>query len=397
MNFRHEPSAHRRSRRRLRHPCPSREGVKTLSTKYTVIVGGGLVGLATAASLKLIGHEVIVLEQAPRIRAVGAGIGLWANAMREFDHLGIGPALRDMGTEQNTWFFNPAGNSVRAPGYADSDHQFLLVPRPELNNLLADTIGRDRIRLDAHVTGYTETESDVVVHLANGESLRTDLLIGSDGVHSNVRKQLVPGSDAITHSGHYAWRAIVPTGNQDSEATVLTVGRRRTRGGYAKIARDRTVWMVNQFDAGPLTGNKRERALERAQNLAEAGWNDDLLSMIAETPEESILENQVRLVPELPHWTSARVALIGDAAHGLSPHIASGGTLGIEDVGVLCSSLTADADLGKALTAYEHARSARFDTVREHSAAIEHAGDAAEFAQRYAAFSRWMLTTAPAT
>ncbi|WP_257153806.1 FAD-dependent monooxygenase [Streptomyces lunaelactis] len=119
------------------------------------------------------------------------------------------------------------------------------MPRPELNNLLADTIGRDRIRLDAHVTGYTETGSDVAVHLANGETLRTDLLIGSDGVHSHVRKQLVPGSDAVTHSGHYAWRAIVPTGNQKPEATVLTVGHRRTRGGYARIARDRTVWMVN--------------------------------------------------------------------------------------------------------------------------------------------------------
>lgn len=368
-----------------------------MSTKFTVIVGGGLVGLTAAASLKLIGHEVIVLEQAPRIRAVGAGIGLWANALREFDHLGIGPAIRDMGIEQNTWFFSPAGDPVRAPGYTDSDHRFLLVPRPELNNLLADTIGRDRIRLDAHVTGYTETGSDVVVHLANGETLRTDLLIGSDGVHSNVRKQLVPGSDVVTHFGHYAWRAIVPTGKQASEATVLTVGHRRTRGGYASIARDRTMWMVNQFDAGPLTGSKRERALERARNLAEAGWNDELLSLIAETPEESILENQVTLVPELPRWTSTRVALIGDAAHGLSPHIASGGTLGIEDVGVLRSNLTAEAELEKALTTYERARSARFDTVREHSAAVEHAGDAVEFAQRYAAFSRWMLTTAPAT
>ncbi|QCD60235.1 FAD-dependent monooxygenase [Streptomyces hawaiiensis] len=368
-----------------------------MSTKCTVIVGGGLVGLTAAASLKHIGHEVIVLEQAPRIRAVGAGIGLWDNALREFDHLGIGPAIRDMGIEQNTWFFNPAGDPVRAPGYTDSDHRFLLVPRPELNSLLADTIGRDRIRLDAHVTGYTETGSDVAVHLANGETLRTDLLIGADGVHSRVRKQLVPGSDAVTHSGHYAWRAIVPIGNQNSESTVLTVGHHRTRGGYARIARDQTMWMVNQFDAGPLTGTKRERALERARNLAEAGWNNGLLSLIAQTPEESILENQVTLVPALSRWASARVALVGDAAHGLSPHIASGGTLGIEDAGVLRSNLTAEADLEKALTGYEHARSARFDTVREHSAAVEHASDAVEFAQRYAAFSRWMLTTAPAT
>ncbi|MEW2046144.1 FAD-dependent monooxygenase [Streptomyces sp. NPDC005476] len=98
-----------------------------------------------------------------------------------------------------------------------------------------------------------------------------------------------------------------------------------------------------------------------------------------------------------PLLTSARVALIGDAAHGLSPHIASGGTLGIEDAGVLRGSLTAEADPEKALTSYEHARSARFDAVREHSAAVERADDAAHFARRHAAFSHWMLTTAPAT
>ncbi|WP_086802899.1 FAD-dependent monooxygenase [Streptomyces caniscabiei] len=368
-----------------------------MSKQSTVIVGGGLVGLTAAASLRLIGHEVTVLERAPRIRAAGAGIGLWANALREFDHLGVGRAIRDMGIEQNTWFFTPAGDPVRAPGHTDSDHRFLLVPRPELNNLLADTIGRDRIRLDAHVTGYTETEADVVVHLADGGTLRTELLIGADGVHSQVRDRLMPGSDAVRHSGHYAWRAIVPTGHRSTESTVLTVGHHRTRGGYARVARDRTVWMINQFDAGPLGGSKRERALERARHLAEAGWNDDLLSMIAATPEEAILENEVTLVPELPRWTGARVALIGDAAHGLSPHIASGGTLGIEDVGVLRACLTAEADLEKALTTYEQTRRARFATVREHSAAVEKAGDAAEFAERYAAFSHWMLTTAPTT
>ncbi|MGW1672435.1 FAD-dependent monooxygenase [Streptomyces sp. NPDC002324] len=368
-----------------------------MSSKSTVIVGGGLVGLTAAAALKLIGREVIVLEQAPEIRAVGAGIGLWANALREFNHLGIGSAIRDMSVEQDTWFFTPAGDPVRAPGHIDGDHQFRLVPRPELNALLADTVGRDRIRLAAHVTGYTETESDVTVHLADGQTFRADLLIGADGVHSRVRRQLMPGSDAVTHSGHYAWRAIVPTGSQSSESTVLTIGSRRTRGGYARIGRDRTMWMVNQFDADPLTGSKRERALERARNLAQAGWNTDLLSLIAETPEESILENQVTLVPELPFWTSTRVALIGDAAHGLSPHIASGGTLGIEDVGVLRSCLSAETDLEKALTTYEQARSARFETVRRHSAAVEQARDAVEFAQHYAAFIRWMLTTAPAT
>ncbi|MFD4633767.1 FAD-dependent oxidoreductase [Streptomyces sp. NPDC058284] len=109
-----------------------------------------------------------------------------------------------------------------------------------------------------------------------------------------------------------------------------------------------------QFDAGELVGSKRDRALLRARNVAESGWHDELLEMIAATPEESILENQIMLVPELRRWTTDRVALIGDAAHGLSPHIAVGGTLGMED-----------------------------------------ADGAAESAERYAAFTHWVINTAP--
>jgi salicylate hydroxylase len=151
--------------------------------------------------------------------------------------------------------------------------------------------------------------------------------------------------------------------------------------------------MVNQLGSAPLTGPKRDRALERARNLAEAGWHDELLRMIAATPEEAILENQIMVVPPLPHWTSGHVALIGDAAHALSPHLAAGGTLGIEDAAVLRSELESAPTPAEALARYERARIPRFDRVREFAADIEHATSPAEFAERYAAFSHWMLTT----
>lgn len=362
-----------------------------------VIVGAGLVGLTTAASLRLDGHEVTVLERAPQVRAAGAGIGLWSNALRELDHIGIGEAVRRMGEEIDTWFFDPAGRPLRAAGRAAADHRFLLVPRPELNSLLADTVGRDRLRLGAAVTGFTEHDTHVAVHLADGGDLRADLLVGADGVYSRVRAALLPGSDAVEHVGHYAWRAVVASAGERPEGTVLTIGPDGTRGGYARVAEGRTMWMINQFDAGEPEGGKRDRALRRARLLAEAGWHDDLLEMIARTPEEAILENRITLVPELPSWTGRRVVLVGDAAHGLSPHIAAGGTLGIEDAGVLRTELAAGPDTAAALARYEEARTARFATVREHSAAVEHAEGAAEFAERYAAFSHWMLTTAPAT
>ncbi|WP_244199577.1 FAD-dependent monooxygenase [Amycolatopsis thailandensis] len=180
----------------------------------TVIVGAGLVGLTTAASLRLIGHDVTVLEHAPEVRAVGAGIGLWPNALREFDKLGIGDAVRRMGDTVDAWFFDAAGKPERADGYDPSRYRFLMVPRPGLNTLLAETVGLERIRLGTHVTGFTEHDTHVEVHVSDGPSSRADLLIGADGVYSDVRAALVPGSSAVEHEGNRVWRAMVPSGDE---------------------------------------------------------------------------------------------------------------------------------------------------------------------------------------
>ncbi|GIJ44875.1 FAD-dependent oxidoreductase [Virgisporangium aliadipatigenens] len=356
-----------------------------------VVAGGGLTGLTAAAVLRQAGWEVTVAERAPAIRAAGAGIGLWPNAFRVFAGIGAAERIARTGRTVDTWFYDPAGRRVRAEGFTDAHHRFTLVPRAPLNDLLADAVGRSNIRLAARVVRFEERAEDVAVHLSTGEVLTGDLLVGADGVYSDVRAQLVPGSEAVPHAGHHSWRALVPAGGERRDGTVLTVGRDRTRGGYSRISGDTTMWMVNQFGCGELSGSKREQALERAHRMNDDGWHDDLIRMIEATPEESILANQVMMVPPLPTWTGARTVLIGDAAHALSPHISAGGTLGIEDVGVLAGTLSAQPDLSLALREYEKARMLRFDRVREFSAAVESAADAAAFAERYARFTRWML------
>ncbi|MFE4995660.1 hypothetical protein ACFRH4_30820 [Streptomyces mirabilis] len=85
--------------------------------------------------------------------------------------------------------------------------------------------------------------------------------------------------------------------------------------------------------------------------------------------------------------------LTGPASRSMAPPTASRS----EDAGVLRDCLAHESDMAKALARYEAARTTRFDGVRDHAAAVERASDAAEFAHRYAAFSHWMLTTAPAT
>jgi 2-polyprenyl-6-methoxyphenol hydroxylase-like FAD-dependent oxidoreductase len=96
-------------------------------------------------------------------------------------------------------------------------------------------------------------------------------------------------------------------------------------------------------------------------------------------------------VPSLPRWTSKRVALIGDAAHALSPHISAGGTLGVEDVHVLTRALRSNGNMEGALSGYEENRIPHYARVRELAYAAELAQEAEKYALVYARFSHWML------
>ncbi|MFC5063366.1 FAD-dependent monooxygenase [Actinomycetospora atypica] len=363
---------------------------------HIVVAGAGLVGLTAAAVLSRAGNEVDVVEQAGEIRAVGAGIGLWDNALRVVGELGLRTPVEAMSSLVDTWFRDPDGTPRRSEGTAAADYRFLLVPRPELNAMLADVVGRDRIRTGTRVVGYDEGPGGVTVRLGDGGVIAADLLVGADGVHSLVRHRLRPDAAAREHGRHTAWRAVVPTrGDERPGGTSLTVGPHGTRGGYTRLDSARTMWMVNQFDAGELTGDRREDALDRAGNLVSEGWHQELLAMIRATPQEAVLENRILLVPPMDSWSGEHVTLIGDAAHGLSPHLSAGGTLGIEDVPVLRDALAGHAAVPEALRAYEQARIPRFRTVREHADAIQRAADATAFADAYARFSHWMVTTAP--
>jgi 2-polyprenyl-6-methoxyphenol hydroxylase-like FAD-dependent oxidoreductase len=356
-----------------------------------IIAGGGIVGLTSGIAFKALGWDVLVCEQAPEIRAAGAAIGLWRNALDVFASHGIGDAIQAIGTTVETWFYDASGKPFRAPGFDPVDHTFLLVPRPELNRRLATAVGPQNIRVETKVAGFAEHAEHVDVTFDDGRVERADLLLGADGAFSAVRAQLVPGFPAQPHTGHHVWRGMLAAGDEPAAGSVLTVGHQRTRGGFTRTYGDQVVWMVNQFDSVAPTGTKQEEALRRAALMNDAGWNDALIELIRRTPEAQILHNPIMFVPALPRWTSSRVALIGDAAHALSPHISAGGTLGVEDIQVLIDALERERDMTTALRAYESNRIPHYARVRKLSYAVEIASDAAAYALEYACFSHWMM------
>jgi 2-polyprenyl-6-methoxyphenol hydroxylase-like FAD-dependent oxidoreductase len=358
----------------------------------TIVAGGGIVGLVSAIALRQQGIEAVVCEQAPEIRAVGAGLGLWANALAVFDEFGLGEHVRAIGRPAEMRFRGPTGRLIETPGFGEEDHRYLLVHRAKLNDLLADTAGHQNIRLNARVVGFNETDSGVVARFEDGSTVEGDVLIGADGAYSQVRSCLIPHSDAIEHEGHYAWRAVIapPDGLTIGES-VIVVGEQRTRGGYVPTADGTVYWLVNQFDTGALEGSRKDQAMRRAALMDTTGWNPALLALIEATPEEDVLRNQIMLVPPLPRWVSNRVALVGDAAHALSPHITAGATLGVEDALLLARLLATSDGVAAALAAYQDDRIPHYDKVLELSKNVEHSATPEDFAIAYVTFTHWML------
>ncbi|MCX2946805.1 FAD-dependent oxidoreductase [Lentzea sp. NEAU-D7] len=360
-----------------------------------VVIGAGIVGLTTGLALRRAGTDVVICEQAPEIRAAGAGLGLWANALAVFDELGVGEQVRAIGKPSEMYFHDQAGRLLDTPEFGVEDHRYLLVHRAKLNELLADAVGRENIRLDTGFREYEEHASHVEVRLSDGTAEEADVLVGADGTYSAVRAQLVPGTPAQEHAGHHAWRAVIPAAGVTVLRNRLILGTNGCRGGYVRTHDGNVYWLVNQFQSPPLTGTRKQQALERARHLEDAGEDGVLTDLIEATPEELVLHNQIMLVPPLPHWVSARVALAGDAAHAMSPHITAGATLGIEDAGLLGHLLGSTGDVAAALATYEAVEIPRYAHVAELSAAVEHAPTPQEFARHYAAFSHWMITQQP--
>ncbi|WP_037065382.1 FAD-dependent oxidoreductase [Pseudonocardia acaciae] len=358
-----------------------------------LVAGGGIVGLTTALALRRVGLDVTVVEQAPEIRSTGTSLGLWRNALAVFSDLGIADRIRAVGRPASMYFHDAAGRLLETPEHGPADHDYFLANRPLLNDVLADAVGRAHIRLSTRVAAYTETADSVTVHFSDGSADTFDLLVGADGLHSAVRTHLIPSAMPRPHPGHHTWRGLLPPGAADVTGAAMTVGHHRCRGGYARTHDGGAYWLVSQLGSPTPTAGAKSEALTRAEHLNDNGWNDQLLTVIAATPDDQVLHNPITIVPPLPRWTSHRVALAGDAAHAMSPHITAGASLGIQDAAALSHHLAAHPDMPQALAAYESDRIPHYARVRTLSDAVEHYRTPAEFAHRYAAFTHWMINS----
>ncbi|MGB6953822.1 MAG: FAD-dependent monooxygenase, partial [Bradyrhizobium sp.] len=190
------------------------------STQPVLIAGGGIGGLAVALGLAQKGIRSILLEKAAALGEIGAGIQLGPNAFHAFDYLGVGEAARNMAVYVDHLRLMDA-MTAKEICHVDLGEAFrgrfgnpyAVVHRGDLHGVFLKAC-RDSdlidLRVSSEVVGYDQDGSSVAARLASGDRVTGSLLIGADGLWSNVRKQ-VAGDGKPRVSGHTTYRSVIPT------------------------------------------------------------------------------------------------------------------------------------------------------------------------------------------
>ncbi|MEE1811269.1 FAD-dependent monooxygenase [Streptomyces sp. BE133] len=329
-----------------------------------VVVGGGIGGLAAAIGLRLIGWEVTVIERAPVLADVGAGISLHANGIRALDVLGVGEAVRAAARPQYT-----GGTRVPDGGWlARMDGAVLErelgtpivgIPRSVLHRLLRAALPPECLVVGAEVTSV-DCSDPARVRVPLGDCvLDADLVVAADGVNSRLRALLFPDHPGPAYSGSTVLRAVTERPVELATDFELTWGK-GTEFGHIAFADGRAEWhAVLNSSAGvrhadPLAAMRRRFGR----------WHDPVPALLEATRPDAVLHHDIHeLVTPLPAFTTGRIALLGDAAHAMTPNLGQGACQALEDAAVLAGAVATEPTVESALAHYDTERRPRSQSV----------------------------------
>jgi 2-polyprenyl-6-methoxyphenol hydroxylase-like FAD-dependent oxidoreductase len=322
-----------------------------------VIIGGGIGGLTTAVALACKGLAAEVYEQAPELKEVGAGVGLWANALWALEPIGLAGEVVRLGERvarqgvkrpDGTWLMCYPEEALEKRWGAG----FAAVHRADLQRLLASQLDPAAIHLGARCTGFQDTPGAVTVRFADGCEVNADVLIGADGVHSAVRAKLL-GPAPLRYRGYTGVRSLTPAGSVPLPGDGIETWGQGARFGFAPAPGERIIWYAT-WNA-PAAEEPADGMRARLRTLF-GGWHDPIPAVIEATPEDAIVRNDIYDRWPARTWTRGRVALIGDAIHPMTPDLAQGACQAIIDATTLASCLAEAGDPPAALAGYQRRR-----------------------------------------
>ncbi|VWX58823.1 5-methylphenazine-1-carboxylate 1-monooxygenase [Burkholderiales bacterium 8X] len=348
------------------------------SSNDVIVLGAGIGGLTLALSLHQAGIPCRVYEAVPELKPLGVGINLLPHAARELCELGLQPALDKVGVRtKEAVFFTSHGQLVfREASGTDAGYDWpqYSIHRGDLHAVLLEAVrkrlGADRVVCGHRNVGVDQDEQGVLAHFAapDGstlESVRGAVAIGSDGIHSVLRKQLYPNEGAPRYSGVNMWRGTAVHKPFLSGASMVRAGWLDLGKMVIYPIRDNVDGQGNQLINWVAEIHAPQPALQdwsrpgRLEDFLPAfkDWHFDWLDVPALIrSSDTILEYPMVDQDPLPRWTHGRVTLLGDAAHPMVPRGSNGAGQAIIDARYLAGAMKELGVGTAALDAYDAVR-----------------------------------------
>ena len=309
--------------------------------RRAVIVGAGIGGLTAAVALQRRGWDVTVAERAPALEPVGAGLGLSPNALHALDAIGLGDEVRRFSAVQGHGGLRRSGGGwlvrtdLGAVATRFGDPQ-LVALRADVVGLLAGSLPAGVLRTGVTVTGVDAGDADRRARVATSDGdLDADLVVAADGIGSRIRAILFPDSPGPRYSGFTTWRFVAPALPEGASRAepAETWGRGEVFGVLPLASGE--VYCYASAPAPPGLRHDDEAA-ELKRRFGR--WHDPIPDLIGAISPDRVLHDDVYWIAEpLPALHRGRVAILGDAAHAMTPHLGQGACQAIEDAVVLAS------------------------------------------------------------
>ena len=348
--------------------------------KGVVIVGGGIAGSALAIALARRGIKTTLIEREAHWAPASSGIFIYSNGLQALDRLGVLDDICESGwvsPDGGNLYLTAGGETITRtfyPKFGDHIPAIVGIRRLELHRVLAGRLEQlgVTVRLGVTVASISDEDSakPVTMELSDGSTLICDVLVGADGIRSQVRTHLF-GLIEPFYTGLGVWRSThaKPT-TIDTKIMMMGVG---TRLGIMQISRDELyIFGTTSEPDKPFYPRETWPQQMRRKFSAFKGPAAPLLDEIAHADQVFYTAIEEMHLP-LP-WSRGRVVLVGDAAHSSSPFMGQGGAMALEDGLVLAEILAGADDVPRACSAFSERRFERCQFVQEQSRRVGQAG-----------------------
>lgn len=308
-----------------------------------IIAGAGIAGLTLANALEQANQPYVVLDSAPELKPIGAGIMLQNNGLAVLSHLGLTPYLQGkeiqalkVGLPEHLMISTPGSSGLKA----------MLVTRGVLQHALLKKLPSKRLCLNQTITSVLNRGDGVEVRFASGETVKCRAFVNAAGIHSNFH-----GEPELRYSGQWCWRALLPYTGEMNSFGEYWFGQQRVGFGAVngqQVYMFHVIDQVNEVTASEITDEQR------------VDW---ITGQTKRVPAFSQLDfSNVHwlshpLQDRAIHWGGNRVVAIGDAAHAVTPNLGQGAVIAMEDALVLAELIqTGATDLAGNMKRIRHKR-----------------------------------------